>query len=1257
MKTISLMAKRLLAVAWILVAALGMTGESIASQFSVPDTPSALLDLNYPVEFTGQDHVDLMWSYAEPGYDSFRIYRDGAVIQTVSYSTTFFRDSGVAFGETHLYQVCAFNSASQAEYCGGLPQYAFVGQINGNLRQSVSWNAGSYYIAYEVHVHPGATLSIGSGALVSTSATPRQIDDLQGGAITVNGANIATHMILANNASSFQSSTLHDGADLSLQNNVLFSGNTITDTATLTLIEYPGSPPERVVSQSIFGGEAGLYIFNVEALIAQNTFTHSSIFLANQAGAVIESNGFYRRGAGDFPGIRIDDAAGVVINGNIWDYTPALINPYYATAIQVTQSTPNVAIDGNRIVYGFIDTKSTQTTLTNNVLVGRGVQFSLTSSGQVTGNTIVQAGTAIRVETNATPVIQNNCLADNPTGVYATYDRTVPLDITANWWGSPNGPSAYDNPGDGDSAVGAMLDYSGWLASDNCAVSDISLEGKVYEAVQVVQNLTNEVPLIAGKPTALRVYLESRIGLEASIPGDLTAYRDGLYLDKWPSHNSAPAARINTIDELRAERDKGLLFALPETFVDTGSLTLVVEANPSHQPPEISYDNNVITETLVVTRSNLLRVGFVPIHYQPTPSSPIYKPALSKIGEMCSHMRTIFPSAQIDCWQINDVKWEKEMRQAYYFETVEWRNGRELLTLLNGILMQWNSTHPPEKRLHQLIGLFPGEEYEYLSYCLGDPRAILDNLPAPGLGRVSYCWGGEAGIHALAHNFGLRHASVLGQPCYAPDDVFSSYWSALYTNNSIQEYGFDFRTGKVVARHRPDLMSAHCSDTWLSPLHYLMLYQSEWIPQPATTGELPVSDPGYLPRLPVGNDYLLVSGDVLLGPNGGAVTFHPAWQLISSAPPEVPLDGTEYCFELQDASQNLISSQCLDLYWYNSETDKNTGYAPFYTVLPLGNTQAADNAALAPARLVAKFGGAVIRERLASPNPPSVTLQSPNGGETLGNSLIVHWAGHDPDGDTLAYRLLYSSDDGLTWTQITQNLSASAALLDFSNFPATSQARIKVEASDGFHTASDSSDGTFTVPQKSPSVAILSPADGARLDTFINLIGAAYDPEDGNLSGASLVWSSDLDGVLGTGVTLQLSGLSEGLHTITLTATDSQGSASTASIQITFAQPEAISALSASNDSPKYTRQLVTFDTDLTTGTNVSFAWAFGDGAYGSGSHPTHIYDMFGSFTAVVTATNSLDSQTVTTPVTVLPTTVDPDPSRLYLPALRLNTP
>ncbi len=55
---------------------------------------------------------------------------------------------------------------------------------------------------------------------------------------------------------------------------------------------------------------------------------------------------------------------------------------------------------------------------------------------------------------------------------------------------------------------------------------------------------------------------------------------------------------------------------------------------------------------------------------------------------------------------------------------------------------------------------------------------------------------------------------------------------------------------------------------------------------------------------------------------------------------------------------------------------------------------------------------------LTRDRPPTVHLASPAAGATVHKAALVHWSGSDPDGDTLAYDLSYSSDDGKTWIPI-----------------------------------------------------------------------------------------------------------------------------------------------------------------------------------------------------------------------------------------------
>jgi hypothetical protein len=201
---------------------------------------------------------------------------------------------------------------------------------------------------------------------------------------------------------------------------------------------------------------------------------------------------------------------------------------------------------------------------------------------------------------------------------------------------------------------------------------------------------------------------------------------------------------------------------------------------------------------------------------------------------------------------------------------------------------------------------------------------------------------------------------------------------------------------------------------------------------------------------------------------------------------------------------------------------------------------------------VALFKGKTkIASRTASPSPPTVSILSPQGGETLSGPQKIMWQGSDKDGDPLLYSVEYSPDAGQTWLPVAARTDATSATVDFDALPGSSGALLRVSVTDGLNTTEAVMAATFQVPQKPPVVTITTPPPKTVLTKGQVLVaqGEAYDYEDGVIADMSAyVWL--LDGKeVGTGPWLVLPSVS-GQHTLTLQVKDSTGQVGEASVTI-----------------------------------------------------------------------------------------------------------
>lgn len=108
-----------------------------------------------------------------------------------------------------------------------------------------------------------------------------------------------------------------------------------------------------------------------------------------------------------------------------------------------------------------------------------------------------------------------------------------------------------------------------------------------------------------------------------------------------------------------------------------------------------------------------------------------------------------------------------------------------------------------------------------------------------------------------------------------------------------------------------------------------------------------------------------------------------------------------------------------------------------------------------------------------------------------------------------------------------------------------------------------------------------------------------------------------------------------GVYTVTLNASGPAGSAAAATV-IT-ATDETINGLNVTTDSPTMINQATTFTATTVAGRPTLYAWDFGDGSQVAGNERvvTHTYPAIGSYTTVLTASNSVSVITATTSVSI----------------------
>lgn len=424
--------------------------------------------------------------------------------------------------------------------------------------------------------------------------------------------------------------------------------------------------------------------------------------------------------------------------------------------------------------------------------------------------------------------------------------------------------------------------------------------------------------------------------------------------------------------------------------------------------------------------------------------------------------------------------------------------------------------------------------------------------------------------HEVGHTLGQVHTGI-GIPmasatpgCWAagalsPNTAASAAWP--YASNNIQssaglEWGFNVVLETAIDPHKTFDIMSYCDPRWISPFNYKIAITGlggGTVASPSARilpgaplaaraegqGSAPEAVPAVAPTLVQGS-YWQVSGSI----SGTTVTLNPIFTetMLGSTDPG---SGT-YSIQAQNASgQALYTRYFAPLIsgteaYGDSDVFSNPEFSEWIPV----------TAGTASIVVVDPNGNTLISQPLTG-SAPIVTITSPATGFVGSGQQTISWTVQS-SAATLTSLIFYSTDAGSTWQQLDETAGTSDTL-DFSTLPGATAALLRVDVSDGVNTGSATSI-PFSVAKKLPSTIVINAPVNGTVQPAANpvyLSGAAYDIDDGVLTGNALQWSDSVQGALGSGQFLSVN-LQPGPHTITLTATDSDGNPISTTTTITL---------------------------------------------------------------------------------------------------------
>ena len=697
----------------------------------------------------------------------------------------------------------------------------------------------------------------------------------------------------------------------------------------------------------------------------------------------------------------------------------------------------------------------------------------------------------------------------------------------------------------------------------------IDVQADNLEVVQAIQNLNNDVRLIANKPTFVRGYAHLTLNTTGKSPwfpgAQLHGFFNGSELPDSPISpvNLTPVTTESDLAAKRPDLQKSFLFELPNSWVQAGNLRLTMTVDESHTLPETVanpfLNNSVSTPTLTLIRKGSPCLVFVPLwnssgEYNPLAPNSGFPDIIERAKSLMpvEDFHVFFSAARIEK-PVVKVEFHPECFIPLTFclpVQVHISNHPFSMPTDKNWALFWTAVfnalnkNPAGCADTHWIGTLPSDGQGGFNG-IGGARGlkvgdlvdlgILNGIPIPatpldstlvvrmdrGQGSSSVAWdsinGGHTLAHELGHNYGRFHIdqSLSSSSCGSQKPDRPWQLDPPYPFDPCTLGPVNYADPAAFFGFDPITRSVVAPDMAGDTMSYASSHWSSRVYWDALIGAV-ANPPPPTPMPASSRSFTEIAlqgvGDsyMLLGGefdfSSNSVQLLPAHVLPESA------------FDASFLASSLTALRQLPAA-LPYRVKLLSGLGQLLSDQPLRFLTGVDEPGSSSAfmqimafppqteRVQVWGNGQMLSEQVVSLHKPVLQLATPVYLKDT-HQVQLSLSASDADGDALLFTVLYSEDHGITWRVIDPAHVSEQISIDGDLLPGGSQAQLRVIATDGLNSSSADS-VPFSVPAHAPKVMIsgILPDQRVPYGEPLSLFGLGYQPEYGTVEGASLSWT------------------------------------------------------------------------------------------------------------------------------------------------------